>query len=98
MFYGVQQSTDMRYPMTKIKKFTAIKALRKWIKNTGDYTYDDPEQARNYHRDFRYGYELKERINKKDPIFNDLGTRDYPQNDNDRMANYLYKYGDKIYI
>lgn len=97
MFYGVQQSTDMRCPRTEIKKFSTIKALKKWMENSGGFTYGDPKEARNYHHNLRYGYELSGRINKKDPIFNDLGTRDYPQNDNDRMANYLYMYGEKIF-
>lgn len=68
------------------------------MENSGRLTYDDPEQARNYHHDFRYGYELFGRINKKDPIFRSLGSRDYPQNDKDNTANYLYRYGDKIDI
>ena len=43
------------------------------MENSGSFTYVDPKGARNYHHNFRYGYELSGRIDKKDPIFKDLG-------------------------
>lgn len=39
MFYGVEQSTDMRDRRTQIVKFTNISALKKWMKNSGSRTY-----------------------------------------------------------
>ncbi len=96
MFYGVEQSTDMRCPRTVIKKFRGEKALLKWMENSGGFTYGDPTGARNYHHTFRYGYELHGRINKKDPIFLDRGTLTYPQNDSDNMARYLMHNGCEI--
>ena len=74
MYYGVEQSTDLRNQRTVIKKFTSIKSLYKWLDQcNNDYTYADPEGARNWHRTIREGYELCGHINKKDAIFHDRG-------------------------
>lgn len=96
MYYGVEKSTDMRDKRTVIKKFSSKTALLKWMKNSGGFTHDDPESARNYHHTFREGYELNGRINKKDKIFNNRGTPTYPRNYNDNLASYLYVYGVEI--
>lgn len=64
--------------------------------NSGHLTYKDPEAARNYHHTFRYGYELYGRISKKDPIFKDTGSRDYPRNLQDNIARYVREYGKEI--
>lgn len=93
MYYGVEQSTDMRDKRTVIKKFSSKVSLIKWMRNSGGYTYDDPEAARNYHHTFREGYELKGRVDKKDKIFNEHGSPTYPRNYNDNLAHYLYEYG-----
>lgn len=96
MYYGVEQSTDMRDKRTVIKKFSSKASLIKWMKNSGGFTYDDPESARNYHRTFREGYKLDGRVNKKDKIFMESGTPTYPRNDKDNLATYLYKYGSEV--
>lgn len=96
MYYGIEQSTDMRDKRTVIKKFSSKASLIKWMKNSGGFTYDDPESARNYHHTFREGYELKGRVDKKDKIFMDRGSPTYPRSDNDNLANYLYVYGVEI--
>ena len=96
MFYGIEQSTDLRCPLTVIKKFTTIKPLLKWMENEIRLTYADPESAGNYHHTIRYGYELRGRINKKDPIFLDRGTSTYPQNNADNMATYLRRNGEEV--
>lgn len=96
MFYGVEQSTDMRCPRTVIKKFKNKNALLKWMKNSGGFTYEDPDGARNHHHTFRYGYELHGRIDKKDPIFSYTGTTTYPKNKEDNMAWYLMRNGLEI--
>lgn len=93
MYYGVEQSTDLRNKQTVIKKFSSNKGLLNWMQNSGNFTYPDPESARNYHHTYRYGYILLGRIDKKDPIFKDFGTRTYPNNYEDQIATYLYKYG-----
>lgn len=96
MFYGVEQSTDLRDRRTQIVKFNNISALEKWMKNSGRFTHENPEAARNHHHTFRYGYELKGRINFKDKIFADSGSRTYPRNKNDNLATYLFRNGREI--
>ena len=93
MYYGVEQSTDMRNKQTQIKKFTSKRSLEKWMQNSGNFTHSDPVAARNYHHTYRYGYELIGRVNKKDPIFKDKGSSTYPRTNNDNLALYLYSYG-----
>lgn len=67
MCYGVARFTDMRCPITQIKKFTSKKSLQKWLAtNSGNYRYSDA--ARNYHRSFRNVYELHGRIDKTHPF------------------------------
>ena len=100
MFYGVEFSTDMRDRRCVIKKFSSENGLQKWLHGTGKsgrMTYDNPEEARNYHHTFRQGYELVGRVNKKDPIWKQQGTRTYPMDDNQRMHNYLHVYGRAVY-
>ena len=36
MFYGIEQSTDLRDRRTAVKKFASESALRRWIGNGGD--------------------------------------------------------------
>ncbi len=96
MYYGVEQSTDLRCPNTIIKKFTSIVSLKKWMINSGKFTHSNPELARNYHHNIRYGYKYFGRIDKRHEIFKDYGSRDYPQNDLDRLARYLYVFGKEI--
>lgn len=96
MYYGVEQSTDLRDRRTVIKKFTTERSLNKWMEKSGEFTYADPESARNYHHTFRYGYYLNGRIDKKNSIFKESGTSTYPLREADKVANYLYKYGEEI--
>lgn len=96
MYYGIEQSTDLRDKRTVIKKFTSQAALRKWMANSGGYTYGDPDAARNHHRTFRSGFELKGRINNADEIFSRRGTPTYPLFDSDKLAIYIMEYGEEI--
>jgi hypothetical protein len=97
MFYGVEQSTDQRCPRTAVKKFASRSALRRWIGNGGgDFTYADPESARNWHHTFREGYEMKRRIDRNDRIFSCVGTRDYPRCAADNMAACIHKFGTPV--
>jgi len=99
MFYGIEQSTDLKNPRTVIKKTQSIRQLKLWMKkNNGRFTYDDPKSANNYHHTFRYGYEYIGRINKKHNIFNNRGTNTYPQSYEDNLYEYLYKFGNEIEI
>lgn len=96
MFYGIEQSTDMRCPRTVVKKFSSETALRKWGRGGGNFTYEDPEGARNHHRTFRCGYEYTGRIDKKDKIFQSKGTPNYPRSDIDNLAIYIRQYGREL--
>ena len=96
MIYGVEQSTDLRDRRTKIKKFTSLQSALKWVSSSGGFTYDNPEEARNYHRTFRELYELKGSVNYKDKIFSNSGTPTYPCSKDDNLATYLYVYAEEI--
>ena len=96
MFYGIEQSTDMRCPRTVVKKFSSENVLRKWMQGGGNFTYSDPDAARNHHRSFRTGYELAGRIDRKNYIFGQHGTRDYPRTDTDNLAIYISTFGDEV--
>jgi len=96
MFYGIEQSTDQRCPRTVVKKLASQSALKRWMAGGGGYTYSDPDGAKNHHRSFRYGYELAGRIDRKDRVFSISGTRDYPRNDADNLAEYISRNGVQI--
>ncbi len=96
MFYGIEQSTDQRYPRTVVKKFASQSAMKRWMAGGGGYTYSDPDGAKNHHRSFRYGYELIGRIDRKDRVFSSRGTRDYPKSDVDNLALYIIRNGTQI--
>ena len=40
MYYGIERSTDMRCPDTKVKKFTSKTQLEKWMLVSGDFFLD----------------------------------------------------------
>ncbi len=97
MFYGIEQSTDLRDPRTVVKKFSSESALRRWIGNGGgEFTYTDPDMARNWHHTFREGYELIGRVDRKSKIFSDVGTRDYQRCAADNLAAYIHKFGTPV--
>jgi len=97
MYYGVEQSTDLRNPQTVIVKFKSRKMAFLWkneANKSGRSTYGDPESARNWHHTFRSVFLLYGKINKKDSLFDDMGTSTYPRTFEDNLATYLYKYGE----
>lgn len=97
MFYGIEQSTDRRDLRTVIKKFSTQAALVKWMRaKTGEFTYDDPAAARNYHHTFRYGYEMNGRVDKKHRAFTVQHSPTYPRNEADRLADYICCTGTEI--
>lgn len=97
MYYGISQSTDLRHPKTVVKKFTSLRAAHAWAKiGNGDYTYKDPDAAQNWHHTFKYVYELRGRINKKDPVFGNLETSCYPRCHEDNLATYIKTHGWKV--
>lgn len=97
MYYGVEQSTDQRNRNTVIRKFTTVEKAIAWkLKGSGDFTYNDPEAARNWHHTFRDVYELQGKIDKKDNVFKNYGTCTYPMDKNSQLALYLWQYGREI--
>jgi len=63
MFYGVEQTTDMRYPETKIVKFRSKTTALKWESKGGGYAWKGaadetlPTTQQNFHRRLRSIYE-----------------------------------------
>lgn len=97
MYYGISQSTDLNHPHTVVKKFTSLRAAHAWAKiGNGDYTYKDPEVAKNWHVTLKEVWEIHGRINKKDPIFQKRGTPCYPRSDAYNLADYIMTYGWKV--
>lgn len=65
MFYGIEQSTDLRCKNTVIKTFSSKSAALKWKnRSRGGYTYpaaaDEnlPGTQQNFHHTFRSVYEV----------------------------------------
>lgn len=97
MYYGVEQSTDMRCPCTKVLKFRTSETALRWRDQCIQRnTYDDPALAANYHQTFRRVYELEGRVGKKHNLFKDCGTMLYPRNSLDTTATYLFVYGKEV--
>lgn len=98
MFYGVIQSTDMRCRNTKVIKFSGRKALITWINAGGEFAHENPEEEQNCHRNIRYVYKLAGRVNRKDAVFSCFAGGVYAKTQEDRLADYLYKYGEAVEV
>ena len=67
MIYGIEETTDMRYPETKVVKFTSRKRALTWVKQDQGFAWaggarnDIPVQQQNWHRRLRDIYEVSER-------------------------------------
>lgn len=99
MYYGIEQSTDLRRPNTVVKKFVSRSAALRWRDEpgmSGRSTYGDPEGARNWHHTYRRVYELQGRLDRKHEVFRDRGTSTYPRSDADNLASYLYRFGQEV--
>jgi len=96
MFYGVEKSTDMRDPRTKVKPFRNEKALKKWMMGGGGFTHENPDEARNHHHTLRYGYNLPGGLPRK--IEKPLSSPDYPRTMEDGKEDYLYRHAETIFF
>jgi len=99
MYYGIEQSTDLRCPNTVVKKFVSRFAALRWRDEpgkSGRLTYADPDGARNWHHTFRQVYEIHGRIDKKHPAFKNRGTSTYPRCDADNLASYIMAHGQEV--
>lgn len=98
--YGIEQSTDLRNPQTKIIRFRSKAAALKWrdAKN-GEMTHADPAAARNYHRTFRSVYATTESLPSRKAM-EDMAFREstsmYPRRAEDIMARILFSRGERV--
>jgi hypothetical protein len=64
VIYGIEQTTDSRYPETVIRKFTSKKAALHWAKDSGGFAWaggarsDIPVPQQNWHSRLRDVYEM----------------------------------------
>jgi len=99
----ISRSTDLRCPNSKVRilrskrNALAIKASG----NSGDYTYEDPAIARNWHRTFINVYELPAGVRlpsvkalKKEA--KKASSPTYPRSWEDILADYIRRVGVKI--
>ena len=97
MYYVISKSTDLRCPNTEIKKFSNLRSAERYASiGNGDFTYENPKEAKNYHHTFKHIYQLSGRINKKDMIFKESGSSYYPRGYVDNLAYYIEKYGEEL--
>ena len=67
MIYGIEETTDSRFPETKVVKFTSRKRAIAWAKTDQGFAWpgaaseDIPIAQRNWHRRLRDIYEVSER-------------------------------------
>lgn len=87
----IEQSTDLRYPQTKIWFTRSLRGIAKLLERSGRFSYSDPEAARNWHRTFVKAYELP--VGWRKPTEKQLrekavkeSTSTYPRNSMDILA------------
>lgn len=99
MYFGIEQSTDLRNPQSLIVKFAKIekKKVKTWFfsKINGEFTYANPDAAHNHHHTFRYIYEYDGQliITKKEiEEIKKYSTSTYPIYTEDARAQIIKKY------
>lgn len=98
----IEKSTDLRYPQTKITFTTSLaKAKRIRELRSGRFTYDDPDEARNWHRTFVYVYQLPTGWRKPSEKFlreeaRKESTPTYPRTPSDILGEIIRKVGTKV--
>lgn len=64
MIVGIEQTTDLRFPETRIVRLRTVKAALIWLDVSGGYAWPGaadprlPVQAQNHHRRLREAYEM----------------------------------------
>lgn len=103
MYFGIEQSTDLRNPQSIIVKFGKMdkRKLKSWFFNNrnGEFTYVDPKTANNYHHTFRsiYIYDGYLRMTKKEIMeIKKYSTSMYPIYEDDARAQIIKKYAYKL--
>ncbi len=105
-YLGIEQSTDIKCQMTKLRLFTSRKRTLAWIAESAcRLTYADPEGARNFHHTLRDAVELpkgrglttlRREVIKKDKAtpYNQRGV--YYGSTDDRVASLARRVGTKV--
>lgn len=71
MYAIIIYSTDMRSPNYRIEFTQSESKARKAANTEATYTYEDPEEARNYHHDLVVAYKLPDGWRKPSKAFID---------------------------
>lgn len=106
MIYGIESTTDMRYPETRIQTFTSLKRALAWLAEdqgfawSGSARSDISVQQQNWHRRIRECWEV---FNFKTPSQKELNVRaqristpTYRRNVNDVLASEIRHQGTRI--
>ena len=106
MLYGIEQTTDMRYPGTKIVKHASKKSALAWLHAAQDFAWvgaakgDIPVQQQNWHHRLRSLYKcerfrpssLEKRIKKA----SEISTPTYRRTANDVLAGGIMSAGWRV--
>ncbi len=84
MFYGIEQTTDLRYRETVIRRFRSESTLREWLgQSQGQYAWPGaaderlPASQQNWHRRLRTGYRMPKGWRLKDKDVQRLRAGDH---------------------
>ena len=96
MICGIEETTDMNHPETKVVWFTSkVKALQWKQSKSGDYAWSGaadgnlPPTQQNWHRRFRRLYELPKGFRK--PTLKEFSKRPYYHGDCTTFAGFTAK-------
>lgn len=106
MIYGIESTTDMRYPETKIVKFSSKARAAAWLAQDQGFAWsggarpDIPSRQQNWHRRLRECYvvvgfrpsSLKARQKEADRI----STPTYRRREADVLASEIRRSGDRF--
>ncbi|MDA8209189.1 MAG: hypothetical protein M0Z92_09355 [Actinomycetota bacterium] len=106
MIYGIEQTTDMRYPETKIVKFTSRKRALAWLADdqgfawAGGARHDIPASQQNWHSRIRACYEVVGFRRPSDKKLREeahrISTPTYRRNAADVLAGEIRSQGERI--
>lgn len=107
VFYGIDQTTDLRHPETKVVRLSSRKAALDWLAKKGELAWsgaarhDIPGPQQNFHHRLRSAYEMPPRWRPpskkalREKAWNS-STSSYPRNESDMLANAVYKDGEEL--
>ena len=109
MIYGIDQTSDMRHPETKIRKFSSRKQAERWAEDSGGIAWKGAvtssvrSSMQNFHRRFRSIYLMPHRwMPPKDRELYTIvcrnSTSSYPCSRLDALASAIVRDGESIEI